>query len=70
MFYRVVAVMNLPEEGQARGLYQHLLGLMPQALTINPLAENWEKSHISWHECHHDDASGLPCILTAFDDTP
>ena len=65
MIYQVRVNMYFSLEGQARGLYNHCLGIFPTAISVNPNTEQAEFSVIELIENHHDEHPHAPCPLLA-----
>lgn len=63
MIYQVRVNLYLANEGEARGLYNHCLGVFPEATSVNPDTQNAEYSVIELIENHHDENPTAPCKL-------
>jgi len=59
MKYRVRLDFCFENEGVARGLYNHAVGLSDQVVSINEGEPNEEISFCDLEICRHDE--GLPC---------
>lgn len=65
MKYQVRANLFFENEGQAVGLYNHALGLLPLATIVNPDTEAVEFSTIELIENRHDTNPNTPCDVVA-----
>jgi hypothetical protein len=65
MIYEVKAHFFLSFESTARGLYNHMKGIFPQAITINRDTPHAEISSIELIENHHDENPTIACLLLA-----
>ena len=61
MIYRVRLDLAFTTLGIAEGLKNHALGLLDQAVIINPGEENEERGYISVEKCYHDELNPQPC---------
>jgi hypothetical protein len=63
MIYQVRVNFYLANEGFARGLYNHCLGVFPLATSIRPNEINAEFSVVELIENHHDESPTSSCFL-------
>lgn len=57
MKYRVSCDLFFDDEGKARGLYNHIKGVYPDAVSSN----FGERKRVSMHKCFHDEPVAKSC---------
>lgn len=63
MIYQVRANLYFTNQGIAQGLYNHIIGVFPDATLINPDQENIEFSILELINNNHDQDPNQPCEL-------
>lgn len=70
MFYRVIANIIFDIDDEAVDFFRDCHNALPKGITLNPNADNEEKSAISLHICHHDAAGTQNCTLLESEHSP
>lgn len=70
MFYRTRIDLAFADEGVARGLFNHAIGQLDKAVTINTGHENEERGVVLIEEDYHDEDPNLPCYVLETHSTP
>lgn len=63
MFNKVTIILCFEDEGVAQGLFNHAVGQLPKAKTVNSGQENEERGIVRLEECYHDQDEGIPCYV-------